>query len=416
MFFWRGDGIPRHNVPYRPVFDPLLVIFLAWGLISLIIAAFAPTPPPYKPLPDFLRPGRDMHFSPRLPPLSKLASLFVLIWICVMLLPTILADDSPHFLRAVGVLPVALIVPAIGLETLAQWLVVRGWRVLSYAVLTSVLIISVVWTVRDYSRYAVDPETAYAFEAAGVQLAREARSAWGAGRQVFVADRFVRDWASVPFLAGGAYTPISAGIVPPLKFDQPATFFVWPYEDWSPVLTAATTPLRVQVSAGPQAKGDLDAQPHVGYLMVQIEPAAEAPPQPEAQFENGLRLLGHSIEALDEEHWRLRTLWQTDRAIDGDHTFFVHLLNVNQVLGSQDGDSGGGFYPLKRWQPGQIIVDERLINVPPQADRSGLLIELGIYDRATNQRVKVMEATSPVIDQAVLLGGATASGPGAIGP
>ncbi len=57
-----------------------------------------------------------MRYSPRVPSLSKLSSLFVLIWIPVMLLPTILAEDSPHFLRAVGVLPVALIVPAIGLE------------------------------------------------------------------------------------------------------------------------------------------------------------------------------------------------------------------------------------------------------------------------------------------------------------
>ena len=416
MFFWRGDGIPRHNAPYRPVFDPLLVIFFAWGLIRLVMAALAPPPPPYRPLPDFLRPGPDMRFSPRLPPLSKLASLFVLIWIPVMLLPTILAEDSPHFLRAVGVLPVALIVPAIGLETLAQWLRVRGWRSLSYSVIAAVLIISAAWTVRDYSRYAVDPETAYAFEDAGVQLANAARSEWRAGRQVFVADRFVRDWTSVPFLAGGAYTPIADGAVPAIKYDQPTTLFLWPYEDWSQVLTKAATPLRVKISAGPLARGDLDAQPHVGYLMVQTEPISETQPPPEAQFENGLRLLGHSIEALDDEHWRLRTLWETDRPIEGDHAFFVHLLKVNQVLETQDGDSGNGFYPLRLWQPGQVIVDERLLTVPPQTDPAQLLIELGVYDRTTNQRVKVTQATPPVIDQALLLGGATTHGPGAIGP
>src|SRR5512139_451006 len=216
MFFWRGDGIPRHNVPYRPVFDPILVIFFAWGLIRLIVAALGPTPPPYKPLPDFLRPGSDMRFSPRLPPLSKLASLFVLIWIPIMLLPTILAEDSPHFLRAVGVLPVALVVPAVGLNTLAQWLSVRGRRALSYGVMIAVLIVVAAWTVRDYSRYAVDPETAYAFEAAGVQLAREAREARRAGRQVYVADRFARDWASVPFLIGGGYVSVPDGTTPQL--------------------------------------------------------------------------------------------------------------------------------------------------------------------------------------------------------
>ena len=32
-------------------------------------------------------------------------------------------------------------------------------------------------------------------------------------------------------------------------------------------------PLRIKVTAGPLAKGDLDPQPHVGYLDVQVEPA-----------------------------------------------------------------------------------------------------------------------------------------------
>ncbi len=416
MFFWRGDRIPRHNVPDRPVFDPLLVIFFAWGLIRLISAALGPTPPPYKPLPDFLRPGADMRFSPRLPPLSRLASIFVLIWLPVMLLPTILAEDSPHFLRAVGVLPVALIVPAIGLDTLAEWLAVRGRRALSYAVMIAVLVVAAAWTVRDYSRYAVDPETAYAFEDAGVQLAREVRSARRAGRQVYVSDRFARDWTSVPFLIGGAYLPISDGTPPQLDAAQPAALFLWPYEDWTQALSTLSAPVRLKVSAGPLAKGDLDPQPHAGYLNVQLEPIAGVDTRPEAQFENGLRLLGHSIEAVDDAHWRLRTLWQTDRSIAGDQTFFVHLLAVNQVVYSQDGDSGGGFYPLRLWKPGDVIIDERLIDVPLQADRAQLLIELGVYDRATNQRVPVSETTQPVIDQAILLGGSADSGPGAIGP
>ena len=418
MFFWRGDGIARHNVPYRPVFDPMLVIFLAWGLIRLIVAALGPTPPPYKPLPDFLRPGSDMRFSPRLPPLSKLSSLFVLIWIPVMLLPTILAEDSPHFLRAVGVLPVALIVPAIGLETLAQWLKVRGKRVLSYGLVGAVLIVGAAWTIRDYSRYAVDPATAYAFEDAGVQLAHEARSDRRANRLIYVADRFARDWISVPFLIGGGYLPIPDGSIPQLAAAQPATLFLWPYEDWTQVLSTLTAPVRLQVSAGPQAKGDLDPQPHTGYLAVRTEPidGVNLQPRAAAQFENGLRLLGHSIEAVNDTQWRLRTLWQTDRAITADQTFFVHLLKVNQVLTSQDGDSGDGFYPLRLWRPGDVIIDERIIDVPPQADRAQLLIELGVYDRATNRRVNVIETTQPVIDQALLLGGAADSGPGAIGP
>ena len=33
-----------------------------------------------------------------------------------MMIPTILAEDCPHFLRAVGVLPMAAVFPALGLE------------------------------------------------------------------------------------------------------------------------------------------------------------------------------------------------------------------------------------------------------------------------------------------------------------
>ena len=415
MFFWRGDRIPRHNVPYRPVFDPILVVFFALGLIRLIIAALRPTPPPQKPLPDFLQPGPDMRYTPHLTAFSKLSSLFVLIWIPVMLLPTILAEDSPHFLRAAGVLPVALLVPAIGLNTIGQWFTARGWRALGYVVIAGVLIISSTWTVRDYSRYAVDAETAYAFEDAGVQLAQQARSDLQAGYRVYVAERFARDWTSVPFLIGGAYTSILDGQPPHIDTTQPATLFLWPYEDWSQVLAEQSKPLRIKVTAGPLAKGDLDPQPRVGYLAVQLESVDGAAAQPEARFENGLKLLGHSVEALDNEHWRLRTLWQIDQPIDADQTFFVHLRAANQVLDSKDGDSGDGFYPLKLWRPGDVIIDERLIDVPSQTDRVQLLIELGLYDRATAQRVKVIDSTPPVIDQAILLGGPT-GGPNAIGP
>jgi 4-amino-4-deoxy-L-arabinose transferase-like glycosyltransferase len=414
LFFWRGDRIPRHNVPYRAVFDPILVIFFVLGLIRLIIAALGPTPPS-KPLPDFLQPGPDMRYTLRLKSLSKLSSLFVLIWIPVMLLPTILAEDSPHFLRAVGVLPVALIVPAIGLNTIGQWLAARGWQALSYVVIAVVLVFSGAWTVRDYSRYAVDAETAYAFEDAGVQLAQQARSDLQAGYRVYVAERFARDWTSVPFLIGGAYTSIPDGQQPHLDATRPATLFLWPYEDWSRVLKEQSEPLRIKVMAGPSAKGDLDPQPHVGYLAVQLEPVDGAAAQPEARFENGLKLLGHSVEAVDNAHWRLRTLWQIDQPIDADQTFFVHLRSANQVLASKDGDSGAGFYPLNLWRPGDVIIDERIIEVPPQADRAQLLIELGVYDRATAQRVKVIDSAPPVINQAILLGGPT-GGPNAIGP
>ena len=48
------------------------------------------------------------------------AYALALIWTGVMLIPTILAEDCPHFLRAVGVLPVAALFPALGMEWLGK--------------------------------------------------------------------------------------------------------------------------------------------------------------------------------------------------------------------------------------------------------------------------------------------------------
>jgi hypothetical protein len=271
-------------------------------------------------------------------------------------------------------------------------------------------------SIRDYSRYAVDPETAYWFESAGVDLANQARTEVQAGQRVYVADRFTRDWISVPFLIGGAYQPIPDGTSPVLNPQEPSTLFVWPYEDWTQAIVSSTVPLRINVAAGPLAKGDNDPQPHVGYLRVRLEPLSEANVPPEAVLGNGLRLLGHSVEAIDEQHWRLRTLWQTDRPQMGNQTFFVHLLAINQLLTAQDGDAGSGFYPMAAWRVGDVIVDERILNVPPQADRNQLLIELGVYDRGTSARVKIEQATPPIINNALLLSGPAAAGPNAVGP
>jgi 4-amino-4-deoxy-L-arabinose transferase-like glycosyltransferase len=93
MFTNRGDFIPRHNVPLRPVFDPVLSAFFLLGLIFCL---------------------RSFRQSAE--------HAFVLIWLAVMILPTILAEGAPHFLRSVGILPVAFIMPAIGLDFLWRFL------------------------------------------------------------------------------------------------------------------------------------------------------------------------------------------------------------------------------------------------------------------------------------------------------
>ena len=86
LFVLRGDRIPRHNVPLRPLYDPVVSALFGMGVLLSL--------------------GKMRRSG---------AHALALIWTGVMLIPTILAEDCPHFLRAVGVLPMAAAFPALGL-------------------------------------------------------------------------------------------------------------------------------------------------------------------------------------------------------------------------------------------------------------------------------------------------------------
>jgi 4-amino-4-deoxy-L-arabinose transferase-like glycosyltransferase len=120
MFFFRGDFIPRHNVPLRPVFDPLIAVAFILGLIRLL---------------------RERHRSDR---------TLTLVWLTVMIIPTIIAEDAPHFLRAVGLQPLLFLIPALGLEAAWQWLEKHTSRAMARGLVALVLLASLGLTVRDY--------------------------------------------------------------------------------------------------------------------------------------------------------------------------------------------------------------------------------------------------------------------------
>ena len=392
MFVWQGDRIARHNVPWRPVFDPPMAAAFVAGVVIAI------------------RQARQ-----------RIAAVFVLLWMGVMLLPTILAEDAPHFLRAAGVLPVAMLFPALGLD----WLLrtnhrgaenteengSKKLRALRVSVVILILVFSAGLTLRDYAPYATSAGTGYAFEAGAVQLAEETNRLGTGGYRVVMDDRYLREWAAIPFmLRQSPDVLISAGTDLPTQPDSPAVLVAWPYADWSARLAAWPKPIQINVHAGPLVKGDRDPQPYTMAVLAQIEPRTSTGGAAEATFDGGIRLLGHTIEDRGDT-WRLRTLWQIDRSVTGDVTMFVHLLSGDAPVVNADGDAGDGLYPLRLWRVGDVIVDERSVPLPAGADRAQVSIEIGLYDRASGKRVQPIESASPVVDGALRLGS-----PGAVGP
>lgn len=110
MFLAAGDRNPRHNVPSRPVFDPLIgaafVFGLAGSLARLRRAGLS-------------RPDRPCRVY-----------LWALLWWAVMVFPTALSIDSPHFHRTAGGLPPTCLFAALGIDwfgTLAGRALTRRW-------------------------------------------------------------------------------------------------------------------------------------------------------------------------------------------------------------------------------------------------------------------------------------------------
>ncbi len=370
MFFVRGDFIWRHNLALRPVWRlPLGFAFIV-GLLLL---------------------GREALRAR--PPSAAKASL-VLLWTVVMMLPTLLAEDAPHFLRGVGVLPTAALIPAYGLAWLERRGEGRRWlRWLPFALLLG----GGAWTTYDlFVRYAQAPQSYAWFEAGPVEAAGEINALRGvgwdgqrmlhgpaSGRALYADGELWGAWTAVPFLVPREAVTFAL----PERLEPPAAFVAWPYEDWIARLRPRLVhPLRLGVEEGPSAQGDRDPEPFlIAYLVTVDSPSPPSPPL--ARFEEGIVLQG--VET-DERDGRLcvRLLWQAGACPEGRYKVFVHALRGETLLAQHDGEPTYGLLPTSDWQAGDQFVDEHCMAVGEKVER----LRIGLYEAGTLRPLQRLDA------------------------
>jgi len=360
MFFVQGDRIWRHNVPWRPVFDPLLgVAFIVGTVVAL----------------------RHARRDP--------AAGFVLIWTAVMALPTLLAEDAPHFLRGVGVLPVVVLLPALGLD----WLVdrVRGPR-LRLALVAFPLLFGLGSTAWIYfGDYARDPMTGYWFERGAVALAGRINGFLGVGwdgermvrggpgdRRIYLDSVLWEQWPQVRFLVaapeavtvGTAGEPPGGGDRPPRGGDRggAVAVFAWPYEDWRWAWALLPSPAEIVVEEGPLSQDDRGFAPYTTYLAFFATPPEPVAP-PLARFSGGVELLGVTVTSVDTPplvggaggSTRVRLRWRATAPLAEDYTVFLHYLRDGKLIAQADARPAGGHYPTTLWHPGDVVNDDHYV-------------------------------------------------------
>jgi hypothetical protein len=381
MFFIRGDTIPRHNLPGRPVFDPVMglamVTGLAWGLLRAR---------------------------------KKTAVLFTIIWVGLMLIPTWLAEDAPHFLRAAGILPLLVVFPALGVDAAVEWVAQHAHRIWAIALACAILIFSLTATVWDYfGRYGNDPQTAYAFEDAAAELAAEANRFIGAGwdgdglaaqqtgavsnRTVYIDSRLWNEWAAIPFLVSETENVVKlpAETAP---LDEATLLLLWPYEGLGRYQELLPRNARIEAHGGPLAQGDLEKSPYEAFVAVAATPLTERPGSYLACFGDQVALIDYTVE-IDEEKWQVRLVWEVLAPPVENYTVFVHLRDGEKVVAQDDGEPATGHYPTGLWRKGDVIVDTHTLKPPEGQEGECPLaghLAVGLYIWPTMEH---LEAKSP---------------------
>jgi len=334
MFGWHGDTIPRHNLPGRPVFDLWTFIFFIVGL------------------------GLTASRARR-----SLSSAFVLVWVAATLLPTAFAEDTPHFLRAIGTLPVLWLIPAVGLEALIAAPHLTGfWKPVRCGAVVLLLAASTFATAHDYFwRYANDPITNYHFEAAATDLAAQINSRPRFSNRID--NRLWDNFAALRFLI-----PDREGS----DSEERVQLAVWPYEADEVRAAVAALPANSLISArrGELAKGDLESTPYSLYTLFIAEPVQPEPPS--ATFGGVIELRSWEVnEAGDQVQLRLR--WGAGREpIAVDYHVYVHVLIGGEISAQTDGEPLKGLYHFSWLRPGDVLNDEYVL---PKGEQ----IMVGLY-------------------------------------
>ena len=410
MFFVRGDTIARHNVPGRPVFTVPLGAAMVLGTARAGVRAR----------------GGDA------------GSALVLVWLAGMLVPTVAAADAPHFLRAVGILPVLAILPALGIETLLDAHVQKGYRVYPAILIALALAYGLGSTVRDYFvDYAQSADTRYAFESAAVELASEINRFTGtgwdgqalndgippvdAGRRVLVDRRLWEAWDAVPFLVPQqeSVTLIQPKSPQPLEEADHVLLLLWPYGDLEPQLAALPRPATIKVDVGPLTRGDLEDEPYPAYAAYEIGPGADPTADVagrfrdtrsrDTRFRDTLSLVDYSVDVTSGDLRRSYTVqlnWRAEMAPSADYTAFVYLCDerctASTILAQDDAQPGTTFYPTSLWRPGVVVVDTRTLHLPATAPPT-VTVGVGLYAWPNMERLAITEPPGPWLDDILLI-------------
>jgi hypothetical protein len=100
-------------------------------------------------------------------------------------------------------------------------------------------------------------------------------------------------------------------------------------------------------------------------------------------FGDAMRLSGYDLRPVSLTPGATVSVtlyWQSLRALADDYTTFVHILNADGVMiGQDDHQPGGAYYPTHLWRAGELLKDTHSFTLPPDLGRAPYSIVAGLY-------------------------------------
>jgi 4-amino-4-deoxy-L-arabinose transferase-like glycosyltransferase len=382
LFTFAGDPIARYNLPGRPIFDPITGLLFYFGLLLA------------------LKRWRD----PR--------NLFVLLWLPIGLLPSMLSDSAPSFLRASVSLPVTFLFPALTLD----WILSnhrgtetrRLYKV--FGVLVSLwLVVAAVFTIRDY--FFVWPNRSDVREVYRSDLADAAR--WieqqPIDQPIEIASTNPRDLD--PFLydfeLSGQHDIRWIDRAYALAFPAQRSILISPaYSPIDPTLRDRflATPVFTSTSFEVYELNGASTRlaPTNMITIAKTDLVALTAP---IDLNHSLEFLGYQADATAKpgEWVKLTLYWRVKKDVGAQQlpvSLFVHLLNDRgEFVAGRDLLA----YPTASWRDGDMWIQQNDVQVPSTQIAGILQLELGAYSQADNIRWRIYDPAGNDVGDRLLL-------------
>ncbi len=370
MFAFRGDPLWRQNVAGAPVFDPLLALFFYAGLFLALLRL------------------KDARYA------------FLLIWLAVSAVPSLVTSDAPSSIRMINALLVVTIFPILTINVLAALSTLLPWfsAKLAYLLFFLILLAYVGRTARDiFITWPQNEEVRFVWQEALTDIARYlddsagdspvAIGGWSPATldaPTMALSMQRRDLQTRHFGSDSVVDPISTVILPgwgdalslPPPAELPAVRLVRPdIRDLSPGIE--------------QQLAQWGGVPQKIDFFVLYEPSSvnELPDHlpPDGTFADQLQLIGYrlpeNLAGCAADFCTMLTYWRVLAPQTGPRRFFLHALNENNDLLAQHDALDA---PARWWEMGDLLVQEH--RLPPLGE-SAVSLLLGVYDPQTGRRL-----------------------------